>query len=233
MPGWPELFPLKTVDVVLGGKSMVALDKSGKKRWEAALTRGLGSYSRPAFTGEADPTGEGPVVEHADTLYFYDSAELLAFDLASGSTRWRFDSVGTSGLFFDDRGMIYVNTTTVSPGSKSGGGEAHPMVFKLDSRTGKALWQREREGHVAYVSGKFVYTLESYAGDKDDADGLPGLETVFHVPAFVRIRRLDPDNGRILWQHHQPRFPLDVQFDRNSFQVLFKKEVQVLKFVSL
>ena len=229
MPGWPEVLPLKTVDVVAGGKSIVVLDKAGKKRWEAQLTRGAGMLARPAFSAESDPAGDGPFAEHGDAVYFYDSSELTAFDLAAGGVRWKFDAVGTSGLLFDDQGMLYVNATTAG----SAGGEAHQMVFKVDAMTGKALWHAEREGLVGYASGKFVYTVESYVGDRDDADGLPGVETVFHVPAFVRIRRLEPDTGRVIWNHHQPRFPLDVQFDKNSIHLLFKKEVQVLKFISL
>ena len=154
---------------------------------------------------------------------------MTAFDLATGGIRWKFDAVGTSGVLVDDHGMLYVNATTPS----SGGGAAQQMVIKVDARTGKTLWHADREGLVGYVSGKFIYTVESYVGDRDDADGLPGIETVFHVPAFVRVRRLDPDTGRVLWNHHQPRFPLDVQFDKNSIHLLFKKEVQVLKFISL
>jgi len=34
------------------------------------------------------------------------------------------------------------------------------------------------------------------------------------------------------WRHDQDRAPLAVQFDRNSIQLVFRKEVQVLKYLS-
>jgi hypothetical protein len=56
---------------------------------------------------------------------------------------------------------------------------------------------------------------------------------MFQIPPHVRIRRLDTGNGRVLWQHYQKRFPLDVRYDKNSIHFLFKREVQVLKFILL
>ena len=58
---------------------------------------------------------------------------------------------------------------------------------------------------------------------------MAGLE----MPAFLKIKRLNAGNGRVMWEYYQPRAPLDVQFNGNSIQVVFKKEVQVLKFFSL
>ena len=48
----------------------------------------------------------------------------------------------------------------------------------------------------------------------------------------MRIRRINPANGRVLWEYSQERAPLDVQFKDNAIQIVFKKEVQVLKFLS-
>jgi hypothetical protein len=36
----------------------------------------------------------------------------------------------------------------------------------------------------------------------------------------------------VLWEHSQERAPVDVRFKDNSIQIVFKKEVQVLKFFS-
>jgi len=227
MPGTPELHPLKTVDVLAAGKTLMVMDKSNQKRWEARLTQAVPAPARPGFEGETALAGDGPCVELGDTLYVHDSATLTSFDLANGSARWRFPTPNTTGLFFDDQGMIYVN------GIISGGDKAQPMVTKVDSKTGKQLWRVEREGAVSYVSGRFVYTTESYVGDDDEADGIVGVNTIFHVPAYLRIKRLDPANGRLLWHHHQPRCPLDVQFDKTTIQLLFKKELQTLTFFSL
>ena len=54
---------------------MIVLDKSNRKMWEASLT-----YTIPAGLEEfvhkiCVETGEGPCVEHGDTLYVYDCSQ--------------------------------------------------------------------------------------------------------------------------------------------------------------
>ena len=237
--GSPSFTPLQTVDAVTGGKSVIVLDKSMKKLWEAQFSFDVPGGSGRGSDSEAPSSGEGPCAERGDALYVYDAGVLTAFDLATGAVRWRLPSVGTTGLFFDDRGMTYVNTTSATPDNLKYSNQIdvtekiHPVVLKVEPKTGKTLWRANNDGEVSYVSGKLVYTVESYHGDDDDADGLLGVETVFHIPPHVRIRRLDAGNGRVLWQHYQKRFPLDVRYDKNSIHLLFKKEVLVLKFILL
>ena len=101
--GPPALLPLKTVNVLAAGKTVIVFDKTNKKIWQAALTYNVAGGNRAA-NGEASPFGEGPCVEHGDTLYVFDQAVLTAFDLATGNARWRLPSVGVVGLFFDDQG---------------------------------------------------------------------------------------------------------------------------------
>jgi len=237
--GPPCFIPLQSVDAVTGGKSVVILDKTFKKLWEAQFNFDLPGGSGRGQDSEASSAGEGPCAERGDALYVYDAGVLTAFDLATGAVRWRMPSVGTTGLFFDDQGMIYVNTTSATPDNLKYSNQidvtekVHPIVLKVEPKTGRTLWRANNDGVVSYVSGKLVYTIESYPGDDDEANGLLGVETVFHVPPHVRIRRLDAGNGRVLWQHYQKRFPLDVRYDKNSIHLLFKKEVQVLKFILL
>lgn len=237
--GLPNFIPLQTVDAVTGGKSVIILDKTMKKLWEAQCNFDVPGGSGRGPDSEAPSTGEGPCAERGDTLYVYDAGVLTAFDLATGTVRWRLPSVGTTGLFFDDQGMIYMNTTSATPDNLKYSNQIdvtekiRPIVLKVEPKTGKTLWRANNDGTVSYVSGKLVYTVESYHGDSDDDDGLLGVETVFHVPPHIRIRRLDAGNGRVLWQHYQKRFPLDVRYDKNSIHLLFKKEVQVLKFILL
>ena len=118
--GPPALFPLKTVNVLTAGKTITVFDKTNKKLWQAALTysvlNGAGAFGAGAFGGENTPFGEGPCVERGDSLYVFDQAVLTAFDVATGNVRWRLPSVGVVGLFFDDKGMMYVNSTTAEPG---------------------------------------------------------------------------------------------------------------------
>jgi hypothetical protein len=237
--GLPNFISLQTVDVVTGGKSIIVLDKSMKKLWEAQLAYDVsGGFNRDGDE-QAPSAGQGPCAERGDTLYVYDAGVLTAFDLASGTVRWRLPTVGTTGLFFDDQDMIYVNTSSATPDNLKYSNQidvtekVHPVVLKVEPKTGATLWRANNDGRISYISGKLVYTVESHQGDDDDADGLIGIETVFHVPPHIRIRRLDAGNGRVLWQHYQKRCPLDVRFDRNSIHLLFKKEAQVLKYILL
>jgi hypothetical protein len=234
--GSPQLFPLQTVDVLVAGSAALVFDKAGKKLWETKLSFPVSGGWGAGSPDDVPPFGQGPCVERGDTLYLFDAGVLGAFDLATGNARWRLPSVGVVGMFFDDKGKMYVNTTTASPESLKYSRQidisqkTRQVVLKLDARTGKILWQTEPQGMVSYVSGKFVYTTESYEGD-EGGDGI-GVKTGFEVPPHIRIQRLDPGNGRVLWEHYQRRAPLEVRFDANSIQLLFRKEMQLLKFVA-
>ncbi len=237
--GPPGLYPLKTVNVVAAGKSLIVLDKANKKKWDASLTyevsEGAGSMN------ETDaPFGLGPVVERDGSLYVIDEGVLTAFDLATGNARWRLPSVGISGLFFDDRGQIYVNSTTASPDRIKFSRQiditekVSAVVLKIDSKDGRILWTAEPGGQISHVAGKNIFCINWYQPEEADREAniyIPdtGLET----PPYMRIKRINPRNGRIMWEHFQQRAPLDVQFEGNTIRLVFKKEVQVLRFRSL
>ncbi|HWQ91948.1 MAG TPA: hypothetical protein VN673_09775, partial [Clostridia bacterium] len=76
-----------------------------------------------------------------------------------------------------------------------------------------------------------VYTLQSYMPYEPDLDD-EVIDDGPSTPPYMRIRRINPRNGSEMWEHFQQRAPLDVQFDKNSIRLVFKKEVQVLKFLS-
>ena len=237
--GRPALYPLKTVNVLTANKLAVVLDKSNKKLWQSEL-----KFNVPARLTSLDEAnahyGLGPCVEHKDTLYLFDEGVLTAFDLATGTVRWRLPSVGIAGLFFDDKDMMYVNTTSASLDSLKYSNQIDitkkdvNVVMKLDSRTGKTLWTAEPGGLINYLSGKFIYTLYTYASDQDDdAGGSPySVDSIMGRHATMSIRRLNPGNGHLMWEHCQDRYPYDVQFDQTSIRLVFKIEVQVLKFFS-
>ena len=87
-------------------------------------------------------------MERKDTLYVIDQGVLTAFDLATGNARWRLPSIGIMGLFFDDEGMIYLNTTTASPDSLKYSNQIDVtrknayLVMKLDPKAGKVAVDR-------------------------------------------------------------------------------------------
>src|SRR5262249_9522360 len=113
--GPPTLYPLQTVNVLAANKMIRVLDKSNKQLWQAPLTYNV--EGRLSLEEENATYGLGPCVEHKNMLYVFDQGLLTAFDMKTGQPRWRLPSVGITGIFFDDRDMIYVNTTTASPDS--------------------------------------------------------------------------------------------------------------------
>ena len=234
--GPPSVLSLKTVNVLTAGKTVIVFDKSNKKLWQAALTYNVAGGNHAA-NGEASPFGEGPCAERGDTLYVIDQAVLTAFDLATGNVRWRLPSVGVVGLFFDDKGMLYVNTTTADPESIKYSRQIDitkkidAILLKIDPQSGKTLWTTKPGGFISYLSGNFIYTVEIY-DPGEEANRLADIAGITPTPSYVQIRRINPKNGRVLWEHSQERAPVDVRFKDNSIQIVFKKEVQVLKFFS-
>jgi len=243
--GPSQLFALKTVNVIAAGKTVIVLDKSNKEMWRASLT-----YDVPVREDEnsrqATRFGEGPCVEHGDTLYVFDQAILSAFALNSGNARWRLPSVGVVGLLFDDQGSVYVNTTTGNPDDIKYSRQIdtsrnrQAVLFKLDAKTGKTLWSIKPDnesayiyGFIAYVSGKYIYSIESYDPIPTDAREWNELtDDALTKRANLRIVRIRPSDGHLMWEHFQYRCPVDVRFNENSIVLIFKKEVQVLHFLS-
>ena len=239
--GTAEGFPLESVDVVAAGKGILVFDRNNKKLWEATLNFPVHPAAdyRFGFRSTAAPYGLGPCVERGDTLYVFDEGVLTSFDLRTGDARWRLPSVGTTGLFFDDRGMLYVNSTTATPDNLKYSRQIDvsdklkPMVMRVDPNGGKVLWRVTDDGLVSHVAGKIVYTTEAHPGQGNISDNDPfaGLKGVFEIPAHIRLRRLAAGDGRVLWQHYEKRAPLDVRFERNTIEILFKREVELLRFL--
>ena len=234
--GPPKIFPLQTVNVVSANKMILVFDKANNPLWKSQLNYNIGE----GF-GDSDRQegfyGQGPCIEHKGSLYVFDQGVLTAFDLATGNARWRLPSVGVTGLFFDDKDMMYVNTTTADPESIKYSRQiditqkAVSVVMKIDPRTGVTLWTAQPGGLINYVSGPFIYTVQSYQ-PQEDSDDPYHPDTGFEASPYLRIRRLNPKNGHEMWEHYQQRAPLDVQFDKNTIRLLFKSEAQVLKFLS-
>ena len=238
--GPPQLIALKTVNVVAAGKSLVVLDQSNKKLWQAALTYPVSS-SGGGFVGrEPSRYGAGPCVERGDTLYVFDQAMLTAFELKSGNARWRLPSVGVVGLFFDAQDNVYVNTTTGNPDDIKYSRQidiarsTEAVVSKIEAKTGKTLWSVKPGGFVSYLSGNFIYVMDSYDPNPTDEDVLNDMTASLQKPAYLRIARLRPSDGRMLWEYFdRDRCPVDWDFNGNSIQLIFKREVQVLRYLTL
>ncbi len=234
--GPPQLFPLKTVNVIAAGKTVIVLDKTNKKIWQAGLTYSVSGGG--GFYREEAKFGEGPCVEHGDTLYVFDQAVLSAFELNTGNARWRLPSVGVVGLFFDDQGSLYVNTTSGNPDDIKYSRQidinkqTDDILMKVNPKTGKTLWSIKPGGFISYLSGKFIYTVQS--NDPNPTDEEAQNDLMIQKPAYFRIARINPKNGRIMWEYYdaRDRCPFDVWFKDNAITLVFKREVQVLKYLA-
>jgi hypothetical protein len=233
--GFPVVYSLKTVNVIAAGKSVTVLDKANKKLWDASLTYEVApSPGGPNGEGLA---GECPCVEHGDTLYVVDQAVLTAFDLASGNARWRLPSVGIVGLFIDDQGMLYVNTTTASPDKIKYSRQIDiaeaidTMLVKVDPQSGRTLWSVKPGGFAYYVSGPYIYTVLSHDAPADDMAS--DLTAILRKPSLLRILRINPKNGDIMWDHDEASAPLDIRFDNNVIYLVYHNSVEVLRYLTL
>jgi hypothetical protein len=222
--GPPQFFPMKTVDVLVAGQGLYVFDKQNKKLWESKLT-----FPVSRQFGEDHP----PCLETGDALYFADPGILTRFDLATGNVRWRFNSVGISRILADDRGGLYLVSTTASPEQIqysqqfSVKDKIHPVVMKLDSATSKMLWRQESIGDEIFLSGKFLYTTR-----------------ISLTPAILRLeegpdrsytlRLLDRSNGSEIWNFSRVNHPvIKTEVQNNWILLHVDNEVLVLKFFSL
>jgi hypothetical protein len=236
--GVPSVIEQKTVTIITGLQSLVVLDKNNKKLWETELAYNVGHSSG---LDENDPgqtsLGLGPCVEYGDGLYVYDEAGLTAFDLSNGNVRWHVPTIGIVGLFFDDLGSVYVNSTTADLDSIRFARQIDinkktaASVLRVDLKTGRPLWTVQPGGFVSHVDGKYVFCFASHqAPDDQDPDS---LTTVFVDKSAMDIRRLDPKTGKQLWDYPEARAPLSIRFKGNVIELVFRKEVKVLKFLTL
>jgi hypothetical protein len=81
------------------------------------------------------------------------------------------------------------------------------------------------------MSGKYIFATywQEASGEVNPLAALAGVNSNV---SFLKIRRISAKDGRILWEYQQDRAPLDAQFNGNQIELVFKNEVQVLKFLS-
>ncbi len=220
--GPPRVFALKTIDLVIAGQSVIAIDRNNKKLWEGKL-----SYPMNYLGAHA------PVLETKDAVYVADPGVLTCFDLATGNARWRMNSVGISAIRADSRGRIFVNTTDAGPEKIKYSQQInvhehiHPVILSVAPANGKVLWRVESIGDECLMSGKFLYT--SWVTMTQSALKLEeGPDTHFN------LNLLNPGSGSIIWNFHVDNQHI-VQTDvaQNWILLRFADKLYVLKFFSL
>jgi hypothetical protein len=233
--GVPMFFSLKTVDLLVAGQMLTVFDKENKKLFDAKPAYPVnGRYSPERWDRHSIPAVEGN-----GGLYFFDEGVLTAFSLPSGEVRWRLTSVGISKVQFDDHGALYVDSTSGNPediqySEQIKFEQAAPVLLKIDPSSGKILWQVAKEGQGAFLSGPFLYTASAQQGGIAMANGLAEALNAPRpdAPVYFHIYRLDPADGKILWDFYREYAPAEFSFQQNRFLVRFGADVQVWKFLT-
>ena len=227
--GTPSFFALTTRDVLVAGSTIHVFDKQNKQLWAANLTYSIPPHYSEDFATEADP----PCVESGGNLYVFDRGMLTSFDAATGEVHWRLTSVGISQVLPDGKEHLYVTSTTASPDTIQFSqqvnltSKANPVILKVDAATGKVLWRAEGIGDKCFLSGKFIYA--SRAAVDPTTMMTPGEDPLYYFDFY----RLNPSDGRALWDYSQSRHPVQIEVQGNEILLHFRGELQVLKFLSL
>jgi hypothetical protein len=233
--GVPMFFSLKTVDLLVAGQQLTVFDKENKKLFDAKLAYPVNNRYNPDHWDHHSV----PAVEGNGGLYFFDEGVLTAFSLPSGEVRWRLTSVGISKVQFDEHGILYVDSTSGSPDDIQYSDQikfdkAAPVILKIDPSSGRILWQVAKEGQGAFLSGPFLYTASANKGGVAMANGLAEALNAPRpdAPVYFHIYRLDPADGKILWDFYREEAPAELSFQQNRFLVRFGSDVQVWKFLT-
>ena len=231
--GPPMLFPQTTVDVLTAGKSVHVFNKKNQKLWEGKLSYPVADTFTAAYGGDR---GNAPCFEDAGSLYVFDKGVLTAFDVRTGNVRWRISSVGISQVVRDTSGNLYVATTSASPESIQYSQQVritdkpHAVIMKVGAASGKVFWKADQLGERFYVSGKYVYVAEAR---------ISGLDVIraggddSEAPVHHRIYRIDPSNGKYIWQYYQPQAPRRIDVQKNRLLLQYADEIRVLSYLTM
>jgi hypothetical protein len=223
--GPPHVYALKTLDVLVAGQTAIAFDRNNKKLWEGKLSYPMNPMNYPGT--------HPPVLETKDAVYVADPGVLTCFERATGSARWRLNSVGISSVQTDERGKIYLVTTTAGPDKIKFSQQhdihekIHPVIMKVDPATGKVLWRLESVGDNCVFSGKFLYS--TWTTQTQSA-----LKLEEGPDLHYNLDLLSPANGGIIWNFHvDNQRILKTEIEQNWILLHFEDSIYVLKFFSL
>ncbi len=226
--GPPEFVPLKTVDLLVAGTNILVFDKNNKKLWDAKLTFPVSSGHDFEHTGP-------PCLETGDALYFADKGMLTRFDPATGNVRWRLTSVGISAVQADDRGRLYLDTTTLRPEAIQYSQQISlhdrdlRVIMQVDPATGNILWRSDFPGsnYHCLVSGKFLYSSRVWQ-TQDPLRFEEGPDTHF------TFKLLQSADGKMIWNHVlDNKHLVKAEIQQNWILLQFEDQVAVMKFFSL
>jgi hypothetical protein len=221
--GRPELFALSTVNLLICGTEVTALDRDGKQLWQAKLAWGLPAIDTP------------PCLEAAGTVYLFDRAFLTALQRETGKVLWRLPSVGIQKLLADGSGALYVCTQNAPAESARFSQEARSAsaqpcsVLKVDGRTGKILWNAPKY-EDCFAAGGAVYAVREARNPNDAVDAV--FTHKAPVTRFM-VFKLSSGSGKPQWEYLQLRRPLQIEPEGRKIAMLFADEFQALSSLAL
>ena len=225
--GSPDLYALTSVTVLIADTSVVVFDKNNHKLWETRLTYPLTQRAESWNLQTSDSeSGGGPVIEHGDTLYILDPGVVGAFDKSTGNARWRLPTVGASGLQFDSKGCLYINTTTMSQDQVRFDQQVDVskkdrwVLIKAEASTGRILWRATHCGQLAAITPDAVYTSEVITS----GTGILKQNSVTHLYVY----QLNPKSGKVIWDHASRGEPSYLGIQGSKILVVRENTVDVL-----
>jgi len=160
---------------------------------------------------------------------------LTRFDPATGNVRWRLTSVGISAVQADDRGQLYLDTTTLRPEAIQYSQQISlhdrdlRVIMQVDPATGNIIWRSDFPGsnYHCLVSGKFLYSSRVWQ-TQDPLRFEEGPDTHF------TFKLLQPANGKMIWNHVlDNKHLVKAEVQQNWILLQFEDQVAVMKFFSL
>ncbi len=224
--GHADIFSTRSLDLIAAGRTLTAFDHSNKKLWETTLAAPVAD---PGSAGDDEDaaTAAQPCVEDGGRLYFFDSAFLTAFALATGQPVWRVPSAGIRKLQHDGRGALYVST---GGGDNVAPGGTEPLTLKIDAKTGKILWKIAKY-QDCFVSGGQVYATRETRNSEDMVNAV--FDRSKAIQCRWKIYKLTAGKGEPQWEWFQTRRPLSVDADGRKVTLLFGDELQVIQSIAL
>ncbi len=229
--GPPAVFPLTTLNLLIAGRELIALDQQNRKLWASKLPYPVA----PALLSPEIGDQISPALEDGDTVYVFDQGVLTAFARATGDVRWRLASVGVTQIGLDAQGMLYVTTSTANPEDIQYtqqfklGRRVEAVIMKVDPRTGKTLWRMQQSGDHFYLADGVVYCTESSGSGLQDFANMAGGHP---VTGNFRIFRIAPRSGKRLWEYYRAGGPEAVAFQGATIALVSDGQLEILKYLA-
>ncbi len=225
--GHADIFSTRTLDLIAAGRTLLAFDHNNKKLWETTLAQPIADpgSARDDEDDDATATTAQPCVENGGRLYFFDSAFLTAFDLATGQPAWRVPAGGIRKLQSDGRGALYVSTGSAEFDPNG----ALPLTMKIEAQSGKILWKIEKY-QDCIVSGGDVYATRETRNSEDMVNAT--FDKSKAIECRWKLYKLSARKGEVQWEWFQTRRPRRVEADGKKVALLFANELQIIKSIA-